>query len=140
MCASPEVALALAEYLSASPSVRAIALVGSYARGQQTPDSDVDLVVLCLQPKQFVEERSWLNSLGKAVDIAVENWGKMDSVRFCLDSREIEVGFSAVQWADVPPDEGTAKVILDGMKILYDPDGILFRLATYLRDSSSTCG
>jgi Nucleotidyltransferase domain len=44
--------------------VRAVALVGSWARGQPRADSDVDVVLLSEAPDRYVESEDWLGSLG----------------------------------------------------------------------------
>jgi len=37
----------------------------------------------------------------------------------------IEYNFSTPSWAAIPVDAGTRRVVNDGMKILFDPTGIL---------------
>ena len=38
---------------------------------------------------------------------------------------EIEYNFSTPSWASLPVDAGTRRVLNDGVKILYDPTGLL---------------
>ena len=64
-----------------------------------------------------------------------ENWGLLQALRtFYTDSLEVEFGICGTDWARVDPvDEGTKRVVSDGMKILYDPLGILFKLEQSVR-------
>ena len=43
-------------WASAQLDVQAIALVGSYARGEARDDSDIDLVLLTDQPQNYLED------------------------------------------------------------------------------------
>ena len=43
---------------------------------------------------------------------------------------EVEFGFVPRSWAEIDPlDEGTAGVVTRGMRTLYDPNGVVSRLA-----------
>jgi len=42
--------------LKNNPSVKSVILFGSYARGNQSPDSDIDLIVVCDETKRGVEK------------------------------------------------------------------------------------
>ena len=55
---------ALALALAEQPSVHAIALVGSCARGTPGPDSDVDLVILCAEPDDLCRRGDWFTHFG----------------------------------------------------------------------------
>jgi len=55
--------------------VRAIALVGSWARGEARADSDVDLIVLALYPETLVSDTSWTAFVGPPTLVTVEEWG-----------------------------------------------------------------
>src|SRR5688572_23799533 len=46
------------------PDVRAVALVGSWARGTAGPSSDVDLVVLAGDASPYVTGDAWIAELG----------------------------------------------------------------------------
>jgi uncharacterized protein len=110
--------------------IRGVALVGSHARGQPRADSDVDLLLLAENPSRF-RDPAWLADL----DLPPARWrdeeyGPVWSRRVWLASGdEIELSFAPLSWADVSPiDPGTRKVVSDGCRILYDPDGLLQRL------------
>jgi predicted nucleotidyltransferase len=99
-------------WVKTQPDVQAAALVGSYAREAATERSDVDLLIF-----------------GEVDEYDVENWGKVEALRvFYKGSVEVEYNFSTPDWADVPVDEGTRRVVIGGLKILFDPQGALKRL------------
>jgi hypothetical protein len=63
-------ALALVE-----PSVHAIALVGSCARGTPGPDSDVDLVILCAEPDDLCRRGDWFAHFGSVTLVGQRQFG-----------------------------------------------------------------
>ena len=106
--------------------VSAICLVGSYARGDARQNSDFDLIILSEDPQILITDQKWRNSFGEIEKSSIEDWGILKSVRtFYKDGTEIEFGITSLDWATVPLDPGTLKVVTDGMKILYDPNNIL---------------
>jgi predicted nucleotidyltransferase len=111
--------------------VRALALVGSWARGAPTRQSDVDVVLLTDSPARYTQSDAWLAELGDARPVRTLAWGAVTERRFALPGGlEVELGVAAPSWAAVEPlDPGTRRVVSDGMRILHDPDGLLARLA-----------
>ena len=107
--------------------VRAVALVGSYARGAERMASDVDLVVLSDTPGSL-EDARWFEQLRPGARlIRSEVWGPVRERRFRLASGLIvELGIAPSSWADFPLDEGTRRVLSDGHRVLYDT-GLLGR-------------
>lgn len=117
-----------------------IALVGSWARGSGRPDSDVDLVVLTRQPDLLLDSTSWLATFGHGVDLVrSQDFGLIQERRLRLtDGLEVEVGIGEPDWAATdPPDEGSARVIRDGMCILWDPEQLLADIADAVSTSSA---
>ncbi|MDH3591322.1 MAG: nucleotidyltransferase domain-containing protein, partial [Planctomycetota bacterium] len=120
-----------------------LALVGSHARGQARPDSDIDLVVVAERPQNLLANAGWVRQMGNVgswVDAfiiepgdtgasrrkpAIEDWGRVQSVRIHYDDGpEVEFGVTGADWA-LEPDEATLDVVRAGMRILYDRDGSL---------------
>lgn len=121
-------------WASSQPAIRALALVGSYARAEASMSSDIDLVLLADEPEVYVAGTDWIRSAagrsGKI--IRSKAWGPLRERRVELPSGlVVEYGFAPTSWASVDPlDDGTARVVADGFRILYDPEGLLDRLAT----------
>jgi hypothetical protein len=104
------------------PDIHAVALVGSYARDAATENSDVDLLILTTNVDEHIRDRSWVSLFGKIVESRVEDWGKVKSLRcFYEGGLEVEYGLTTPDWADVPLDVGSQRVVSDGMRVLYDP-------------------
>ena len=141
------------EWARGQPTIRALAVVGSHARGTARADSDIDLVLLTINPDFFRDDTTWLkDSIHWSACGACpckwqdEDYGLLWSRRVWLDQNqgEIEIGFALPSWADVNPLEpGTQHVIADGCRILHDPDGLLARLcvavAAVKRSSDPCC-
>jgi uncharacterized protein len=115
--------------------VRGLALVGSWARGTQRQDSDVDLVLLSTEPFRYVDSDDWLCELGAAWLVRTRSWGEVTERRFALSGGlEVEICVGTPSWASTEPvDAGTRRVVVDGMRVLHDPDGVLARLAAACR-------
>jgi hypothetical protein len=108
--------------------VRAVAVVGSHARGAARPDSDVDLLLLSERPDDLVSDTTWLGAFGVMTRQAVEDWGRVTSVRaWYIDGGEVEFGVASPDWA-ANPDEGTRRVLRDGFRVVLDRDGAFGKL------------
>ena len=124
---APPVLEHLARWAQRRPDVRALALVGSWARGTPREDSDVDVVLLTDVPGRYVDRDDWLPDAGGVRIVRTRRWGAITERRFALPSGlEVELGIGTPAWASVDPlDAGTRRVVSDGMRVLHDPDGLL---------------
>jgi hypothetical protein len=111
--------------------VRGLALVGSWARGTAGEQSDVDLVALTDAPTSRVDLADWPAEVGPARVVGTVDRGAVTECRLALASGlEVDLGVGSPAWAGLDPvDPGTRRVVSDGMRILYDPDGLLAGLA-----------
>lgn len=117
--------------------IRAVALVGSYARGEATDSSDVDLVIIANDPQKYLTNTEWLRVFGVVITQEVEEYGKLASLRVWYESGlEIEYGFTTRAWAQTPLDEGTKRVVDDGMRVLFEKETLLSPHETPARSSS----
>lgn len=113
-------------WASAHGDVQAIALVGSYARGEARDDSDVDLVILTNQPQRYREDLKWIDRFGTVKKQQIEDYGKLTSVRvWYQNGTEVEYGITTPDWAALPLDAGTQRVIGDGMTVLFERGNLL---------------
>ena len=103
--------------------ILAVGLCGSYARGEQRADSDIDVCLLTSDPESLLNDRAWVGVIGDRARIAgpVEDYNLVQSLRVFFDDIEVEFGITDAAWAAVPIDDETAAVINDGLKILHDP-------------------
>jgi predicted nucleotidyltransferase len=118
--------------------VRALALIGSWAYGAPREDSDVDVVLLTEAPSDYIEREDWLSEVGAVRLVQTVDWGAITERRFALASGlEVELGVGSPSWASLDPlDAGTRRVASDGMRVLYDPDGLLAALVAACATSS----
>jgi predicted nucleotidyltransferase len=124
----------LARWAPERRDVRAVALVGSWAYGAPRPDSDVDVVLLTEEPALYTDAEEWVEELGGVGLVNTQSWGAITERRFVLPSGlEVELGVGRPSWAAVAPlDEGTRRVATDGLRAVYDPDGLLAALLARL--------
>lgn len=117
---------ALRAWAGTQPDIRAVILVGSYARGAARDDSDVDVVVMTETPQRYLQDEGWLGTFGLASIVQDEDWGMVQSRRtFYSSGLEVEFSITTPQWAETQPlDEGTREVIAGGAQTVYDPRGI----------------
>jgi predicted nucleotidyltransferase len=114
------------EWAKNEPDLMALALVGSHARGEASPESDVDLILLLSNPKEYLNDRDWISEFGEPRHIVHEDWGKVTSLRVLYtEGLEVEYGLSNLAWGSDPSDEGDAQVIGNGLIVLYEKDGHL---------------
>jgi uncharacterized protein len=119
------------EWAAGRPEIRALAHVGSWARGDARMDSDIDLVLLSDEVDAYISTEAWARELGGDRVTRTLPRGAVTERRFALPSGlEVDVGVGAPAWASVAPmDPGTRQVVGEGMRILHDPEGILALLA-----------
>jgi predicted nucleotidyltransferase len=111
------------------PTIAAVALGGSHARGEARSDSDIDVVLLCEEPHACLAHTSWIHSFGAVERCHTEAWGVVTSLRvYYTEGLEVEFGMTTLAWAAVPVDPGTRHVVSHGMCILWDREGLLARL------------
>jgi nucleotidyltransferase-like protein len=112
------------------PDVVAAGLVGSWARGDARMDSDVDVVLLPEERAPYLEDDAWVYEMGGVGLVWTRRWGTVTERRLALPSGlEVELGVALPSWAATDPvDEGTRRVVTDGVSVVYDPKGILARL------------
>jgi uncharacterized protein len=114
-------------------NILAVGLVGSYARDEAKPESDVDLMIIVKNPAIYINN-SWIKKFGEIEKIKDETWGQVKTKRvFFKNGLEVEFNFDKKTWAD-PLDSGTQRVVGDGMKILVDKEGILSNLQKASKD------
>lgn len=115
-------------WASAQPGVQALALVGSYARNAAKATSDIDLVLIADDPDRFLHDLKWIENFGMVEKYQIENYGLLTSVRvWYAEGPEVEYGLTDERWAAIPLDEGSRRVIADGMRVLFERGPILSR-------------
>ena len=120
----------LALWADAAPDVRAVAIVGSHARGTARPDSDIDLIVLVDNVSARLHSREWLSCFGEPASVEHEDWGLVQSLRASYtDGLQVEFGLALMSWATPPIDSATAAVIRAGLEPVWDPQ-TLFGVAS----------
>jgi predicted nucleotidyltransferase len=97
-----------------------IMLVGSHARREAMPDSDIDLIILCDESQRFLEDTRWIERFTSVDRISTERWGAIETVRAYIDQIEVEFNFADLTWISSPIDEGTGRVLAGGRKVLLD--------------------
>ena len=110
------------------PEIVAVGLVGSWARTEARADSDVDLIVLTTAPSALLNAEGWHSRVHPdATLIRSNDFGAIHERRLLLpNGLEVEVGIGTPSWADTRPvDAGTRVVVVDGMRPVYDPVGLL---------------
>ena len=137
---------AVAAWVRARDDVRALALVGSWARGNPRAASDVDLLVLSDCLEGYRRSREWMSeidfaraghSIKSSNDVSYGTaWSR--HIQF-HPAGEVELTFAPSAWASVAPiDEATRAIVSDAFRIIVDKDGGLARLVGAVTISKQT--
>ncbi|PWU17193.1 MAG: hypothetical protein C5B48_16295 [Candidatus Rokuibacteriota bacterium] len=114
----------LRRWADAREEIRAVVVVGSFARGEARPDSDVDVVLLASEPSVYISDTTWVSTFGSAKAISCERYGRVTAVRvFYGGGLEVEFGIAPADWASAPVDPGTEEVSRHRILVLLDRDG-----------------
>ena len=113
--------------------MRAVGVVGSWARDQPRMDSDLDIVGLTDEQSEYSETNGWIaDALGEpAVLTRSRQWRVVTERRVGVSSGfEVEFNFAPLTWAATDPcDAGTAGVVRNGLRVVFDPGHVLQDLA-----------
>jgi len=116
--------------------LRALALAGSWARGNPKPSSDLDLLIVAQYPEAYRLPDHWLCDIPFAkaefeIDrYATCRYGSVWSCHIILKPEaEVELTFAPPAWAQINPmDPGTRLVVADALRAIVDKDEALRRL------------
>jgi len=137
---------AVAAWARTRDDVRALALVGSWARGNARPTSDVDLLVLSDCAEEYRRRREWMSEIdfdraGHSIKSSNDaTYGAVWSRHIHLHpAAEVELTFARCDWANVAPiDSGNCAIVRDAFRIILDKDAILARLIRAVAASKQT--
>ena len=122
----------IAQWARTCGDVRAVAVVGSWARCEANMNSDLDIVVLTNDTGSYLGRQDWIReAVGAPAELVrTKTWGRLIERRVQMTSGlEIEFGFVEPAWASTSPvDGGTRRVVRDGLIVLIDLDGELASL------------
>jgi hypothetical protein len=126
---------AVTAWAEGRPDIRALLLVGSWARGSARPDSDVDLLLVVDAPRDLLRDDDWPTIFGAPCMVHDEDWGLAQSRHvFYRNGFEVEFGLTTNLWLSTnPADGGTRRVVMDGCTVLLDPTGAARRFLARVR-------
>lgn len=113
------------EWSNRHADVRAVLVVGSYARGNPRMGSDVDLVILTDDVQRHLSDLGFARHIAPGSTLLrCAGWGPMRERRVRLRSGLIvEFDLCGPEWASLPLDPGTANVLSRGCRVV-DDDGM----------------
>lgn len=111
----------LKEYARNTSHIEGIIIVGSYARGTNKEDSDLDIIIITSNKAGMIANQGFTQDFGKVYKQQTEYYGACTSIRVWYeDEKEVEFGIVEPSWISMPLDTGTYKVLSDGYKIIID--------------------
>jgi predicted nucleotidyltransferase len=118
-----ELLVRVSRWARSNPDIEAVALVGSQARNEASPTSDIDLMLLCRNPVSYLGNHEWITLFGRPARIEKEDWGKVTSLRvWYTEGLEVEFGIASDDWGTDPSDRGDGQVIRNGLIVLHEID------------------
>lgn len=119
----------LSSWTAGQSQLSGVLLVGSQARSASRPDSDVDLVLLAVDPQIYLKNIEWAADFGSVSRHALEDWGKLTSVRvWYQNGLEVEFGFANQSWITSPMDPGSRQVLAAGYRILFERHSLISKV------------
>lgn len=101
--------------------IEALIVVGSYAKGTNRADSDLDLVIVTTKKQSYLKDMSFITNFGKVNEYQVEYYGACTSVRVWYNEGiEVEFGLVDPSWLTKPLDIGTRNVLQAGYLVIVD--------------------
>jgi uncharacterized protein len=116
--------------------IRAMAFIGSWARGDPHQGSDVDILLLSGCVVEYRLRSEWLAEIsfedaGYRVSSSEDaDYGVVWSQHVILmPAAKVELTFAPCSWARTDPvDLGTRRIVKDAFEIVFDKDGALARV------------
>lgn len=106
--------------------IRAVALVGSYAREELDKDADIDLVIITETPQKYITNTEWTRVFGRPITKKVEEYGKLTSLRIWYENGlEIEYGFAPREWIQTLSGDEMKQIPDDGLRVLFEKEILL---------------
>jgi uncharacterized protein len=132
----------LRRWAQGRPDVVAVGLVGSWARSDARMASGVDVLLLTEERAPYPEDDAWVREVGRVEFVWTWRWETVTRRRLVLPSElEVELGVVPPSWAVTDPvDEGTRRIVADGVSVLYAPKRILAGLLDACGWSQATEG
>jgi predicted nucleotidyltransferase len=130
------VTAAVANWAIERNDIRAMAMLGSWVRGNPRPDSDLDLLLLSDLAPDYQRSKTWLTEIDfQNAGFQLQSnesafYGVVWSQHLhLLPAAEVELTFAQCSWAGTDPvDIGTQVIVIDAFQIIFDRDGILAKL------------
>jgi hypothetical protein len=99
-------------------------------------------VVLASDVGRLLTDDGWLATLTPgATEMRRQAWGPVTERRMLLPSGlPVEFGVTTAEWAALPLDAGTARVLGDGASLLYDAYGVVASALVAVSDGSRPTG
>ena len=111
----------LKEYAENSSHIESVLIVGSYARGTNKENSDIDIIIISSNKSEMVADQLFTQAFGEVHKQQTEYYGACTSIRVWYgDGKEVEFGIEEPSWISIPLDSGTNKVLSDGYELIVD--------------------
>lgn len=111
----------LKEYAESTSHIESVLIVGSYARGTNKENSDLDIVIITSNKSDMIIKHDFTQEFGEVYKQQTEYYGACTSVRaWYSDGKEVEFGIVERSWITTPLDIGTSQVLSGGYKIILD--------------------
>ncbi len=112
--------------MSKHKDIKGVLLIGSYARGEERSDSDVDFIVIVDDVEKWTGKTSWTKHFGQLLSTNLEKYEEVTDIRaYYQDGNELEFGFVTPEWLDRPYDKATREALEGGYKILVNKNNLI---------------
>ena len=109
------------KWINKEEDIKGALLIGSYARGEERSDSDIDFIFVVEDVDKWTGHINWVKNFGRLLSVSVEEFEEVKALRvYYQDSNELEFGFVTQEWLNKPYVSTTQEVFDGGVKVLLD--------------------
>lgn len=111
------------------------AVIGAHAHGELEDDWNMRFIIVTTDIEHYFENNNWAGHFTRVLSVEREDHAGFTRMNLKYRSGAMfELNFVSPDWAALPVNDETRRIVTDGMRILHDPQGVLEKLQKTVLD------